>query len=128
MSVLPHRSESVSKDAFDNAINAVKVAHANSGGRARQYELTLAGAWIYDIHNQEKAVPGALSKASQASKALLRNTRSTRPVDGVVLAVRTAVGSYVSAQGAYGTYTEGYNPVLVMGGSQENLQVRCYHR
>ena len=116
---------SVSKDALDNAINAVKVAHTNRVVARRQYELSLAGAWSYDIRNQERQY-NALLKASQASKALLSKYTIHAPVDGVVLAVRTAVGSYVSAQGAYGTYTEGYNPVLVMGGSQENLQIRCF--
>ena len=46
--------ESVSKDALDNAINARKVAQANLDVVTRQYELTKAGAWVYDVRNQEK--------------------------------------------------------------------------
>lgn len=117
--------KSVSMDALDNAINAVKVAHANLVVAKRQYDLTRAGAWIYDIQNQERQYQ-ALFKASMASKALLEKYTIRAPVDGVVLSIRTAVGGYISAQGAYGTYTEGYNPALVMGGSEGALQVRCY--
>ena len=46
--------ESVSRDALDNAVNAYKVAKANLDVVTRQYELTKAGAWVYDIKNQER--------------------------------------------------------------------------
>ena len=36
------------------------------------------------------------------------------------------MGSFVSAQGAYDTYTQGMDPVLVLGSSHEHLNVRCY--
>jgi HlyD family secretion protein len=32
-----------------------------------------------------------------------------------VLAINPTAGSYVSAQGAYDTYTQGMDPVLVLG-------------
>jgi HlyD family secretion protein len=47
-------------------------------------------------------------------------------MDGVVLSLNVAVGSYVSSQGAYNTYTGGYQPVLVMGSMLDDLAVRCY--
>jgi HlyD family secretion protein len=117
--------KSVSKDALDNAENAVKVAKANLGVVQRQYELTKAGAWIYDIRNQEKQY-NALSKAFTASNALLDKYTIKAPIDGVVLSVNAAVGSYISSQGAYGTYTQGLNPVVVMGSSGNYIGVRCY--
>lgn len=117
--------KSVSKDALDNATNAVEVAKANFEVVQKQYELTKAGAWIYDIKNQEKQYT-ALSKASNASSALLAKYTIKAPVDGVILSIKAAVGSYISPQGAYNTYTQGYTPVLVMGGSQAYLGVRCY--
>ncbi len=106
--------ESVSKDALDNAINAVKVAKANLDVVTRQYELTKAGAWVYDIQNQERQHE-ALAKASPASSALLAKYTIKAPADGVVLSIQAAVGSYVSPQGAYDTYTQGFVPVMVMG-------------
>ena len=118
-------SKSVSKDALDNAENAVKVAKANLGVVQRQYDLTKAGAWIYDIRNQGKQY-NALSKAFTASNALLAKYTIKAPIDGVVLSVNAAVGSYISSQGAYDTYTQGLDPVIVMGSSENYIGVRCY--
>jgi HlyD family secretion protein len=117
--------KSVSKDALDNAVNAVKVAKANLDVVQKQYELTQSGAWVYDIRNQQNLY-NALSKSYMASSALLAKYVIKAPVDGVILRINAAVGSYISSQGTYGTYTEGYNPILVMGRSQTYLGVRCY--
>ena len=116
---------SVSHDALDNATNALKVAKANLEVAQKQYELVKAGAWVYDIQNQEKQYQ-ALSKAFQASLALLKKYTIKAPVDGVILSIKVAAGSYISSQGAYGTYTEGFNPIIVMGYPQSFLGVRCY--
>ncbi len=40
--------------------------------------------------------------------------------------IRAAVGSYVSPQGAYDSYTEGFDPLIVMGTPEDHLQVRAY--
>ena len=117
--------KSVSKDALDNAENAVRVAKANLDVVRKQFELTKAGAWIYDIRNQEKQY-NASSKAYTASNSLLAKYTIRAPVDGVVLSINAAVGSYISLQGAYDTYSQGFNPVMVMGSSQSYLGVRCY--
>jgi HlyD family secretion protein len=118
--------QSVSKDQLDNAENAFKVAKANLGVAQRQYQLTKAGAWIYDIQNQQHLYE-ALTQTYESGRALLAKYTIQAPVDGVVLAVRTAEGSYVAPQGSYGTYTQGYNPIIVMGYPQEPyLEVRCY--
>ena len=117
--------KSVSRDALDNAENAVKVAKTNLEVVRRQYDLTKAGAWVYDIRNQENQYE-ALTKAYLASSALLDKYLIKAPADGVILSINAAVGSYISAQGAYDTYTQGFGPVLVMGSDQEHLGVRCY--
>ena len=92
---------------------------------ARQFELTRAGAWIYDIRNQSRQHE-ALLRAFAASNALLAKYTVRAATDGVVLSIRTAVGSYVSPQGAYDTYTQGFGPVMVMGNAKGYLGVRCY--
>ena len=117
--------KSVSRDAMDNAENAVRVAQTNLEVVRRQYDLIRAGAWTYDIRNQERQYD-ALTKAYAASSALLGKYLIKAPADGVILSINAAVGSYVSAQGAYDTYTQGLGPVLVMGGTQGYLGVRCY--
>lgn len=116
---------SVSLDTLDNDKNAEKVAATNLKVIERQYELTKAGAWIYDIQNQERQYT-ALLKSYAASAALLSKFTIRAPADGVVLAIQTGVGSYVSPQGAYDSYTQGYDPLIVMAAPQKNLQVRAY--
>jgi len=64
--------------------------------------------------------------ALKAANALLKKYTLKAPIDGVVLAVNAAVGSYVSSQGNYDTYTQLFNPLVVMGAPQEYLAVRCY--
>ena len=117
--------KSVSKNDLDNAENAVKTAKANLEVARKQYELTKAGAWIYDIRNQENQYK-ALIKAYTASVALLDKYVIKAPADGVVLAINAAAGSYISPQGTYDTYTQGADPVIVMGSPQDFIAVRCY--
>jgi HlyD family secretion protein len=117
--------ESVSKDALDNARNAEKVARANLDVVTRQYELTRAGAWVYDVRSQERQAD-ALNKAYAASDALLAKYTIKAPADGLVMSVAVAVGTYVSPQGAYDPYTSGLGPVVVMGTSKGTLAVRSY--
>ncbi len=76
--------------------------------------MTKAGAWIYDINNQEKTY-NALYKSYLSASALLAKYTLRAPGDGKVLAISPIAGSYVSAQGAYDTYTQGMTPVLVLG-------------
>lgn len=117
--------QSVAKNDLDNARNAVKVAAANLDVAQKQYDLTKAGAWIYDIQNQEKQY-AALSKAYAAGDALLAKYTIRAPVDGVVLSLLAAQGSYVSPQGAYDSYTQAFDPLVVMGSAQQYLEVRAY--
>lgn len=117
--------KSVSKNDLDNAENAVKVARTNLEVVRRQYELTRAGAWIYDIRNQESQY-NALTKAFMASSSLLAKYVIKAPADGTILSINSAVGGYVSPQGTYDSYTQGFDPVLVMGSPQNYIGVRCY--
>ena len=117
--------KSVSRDALDNAVNAEKIADTNLKVVEKQYALTKAGAWIYDIENQEKQYDAA-SKAYAASEALLEKYTVRAPADGVILSLQAAVGSYVSPQGAYDSYTQALNPLVVMGTPQDRLGVRAY--
>jgi HlyD family secretion protein len=117
--------KSISKDALDSAANAVAVAQANLAVAQRQFELTGAGAWVYDIRNQEKQY-NALQKASDSSKALIAKYTLRAPRDGIVLAIHSTPGSFVSTQGAYDLYTQGMIPVLMLGSPHAHLNVRCY--
>jgi len=98
--------KAVSKDALDSATNALKVAAANVEVAQRQLELTRAGAWSFDIENQQRQYD-ALHNAYLAGIAQLAKYTLRAPADGVILSIRAAVGSYASPQGTYSTYTGG---------------------
>ena len=98
--------KSISRDALDSAANAAEVARTNLEVAKRQYDLTKAGAWVYDINNQERTA-NALEKAYESSGALLAKYRLVAPRDGVVMAVNVTPGSFISTQGAYEQYTQG---------------------
>jgi HlyD family secretion protein len=117
--------KSISQNALDMAADTVKQAEAALDVARRQYDLIKAGAWSYDIVNQEKQYE-ALKQACQAADALLQKYSVRAAVDGVVLAVNAAVGGYVSPQGDYDTYTELNDPVMILCGPQDFMQVRCY--
>ena len=118
-------TKSISKDVLDTAEDAVKQAAAGLDVARKQYELTKAGAWSYDIASQEKQVE-ALRQAYQAADALLQKYSIKAPIDGIVLSVYAAAGSYVSSQGAYDPYTQGFDQLVIMGPPQDYLAVRCY--
>lgn len=116
---------SVSTDSLDNAINATKVAKTNLEIAQKNYNLTKAGAWSYDIQNQERQYI-ALTKTYQAGSALLAKYTITAPVNGVIMSIRATIGNFISPQGVYDTYTESFKPVVVMGNAENSLAVRCY--
>jgi len=117
--------KAVSKNDLDNMINAERIAATNLEVVEKQYRLTKAGAWIYDIENQERTYT-SLERAYLSAAALLAKYTIRAPSDGVVLAVQATTGSYVSAQGAYDSYTQGFDPLVVMGKPQGSFEVRAY--
>lgn len=117
--------KSVSRNDLDNDINAERIAATNVKVFQKQYALTRAGAWIYDIENQERTYV-SLSKSYLSAAALLAKYTIRAPCDGVVLAVQATAGSYVSPQGAYDEYTEGFDPLIIMATAQGHLEVRDY--
>ncbi len=118
-------AKAISEQALDNARNAERIAATGLQVVEKQYARMKAGAWSYDVRNQERTAT-ALWKSYLSSAALLAKYTIRAPADGVVLAVRTGVGSYVSSQGAYDSYTQGFGPLVVMGMPQTHLQVRAY--
>ncbi|MHB1871837.1 MAG: efflux RND transporter periplasmic adaptor subunit [Steroidobacteraceae bacterium] len=64
--------------------------------------------------------------ARAADEALLREYVLRAPVAGTVLRNVATVGNYLSPQGVYDTYTQGYDPVVVMRSQSTGLQVKAY--
>lgn len=117
--------KSISRDALDTAVNSAAAARANLEVARKQRDLTKAGAWVYDVQNQEKQYD-ALTRSYASASALLAKYTLRAPADGAVLAINPTVGSFVSAQGEYETYTQGMTPVIVLGSPHSRLNVRCY--
>jgi len=113
----------VSRDQLDTAANAVRVATANLAVAHKQYDLTRAGAWSYDIQAQTQQYV-ALDKAYRSARALLEKYTIRAPVDGSVLSIQTAVGSYVSAQGTYDTISGSNAPVQLSSERAERVDLR----
>ena len=118
-------ARSISKDALDTAGNAVRQAAAALAVARRQYELTRAGAWRFDVVAQRRQAE-ASQQAYIAARAVLGKYTVRAQVDGVVLAVNAAAGSYASLQGVYDAYTQATDPLLVMSAPQATLAVRCF--
>jgi HlyD family secretion protein len=110
----------------------VELAEANLKTARDQYDKRRAA---YDI-DQKSISKDVLDTAEdtviqtaatlKATDALLQKYSVKALVDGVVLAVNAATGSYVSSQGNYDAYTGGFDPLVVMSGPQDYLAVRCY--
>jgi len=92
-------SRAVSKDALDSAKDNVSLASANVELAQRQYDSALSLLAKYQIKSLS---------------------------DGKVISINTAIGSYVSAQGVYDTYTQQTQPIMVLGAMGNALAVRCY--
>src|SRR5262249_12097071 len=107
------------------AQNTAAVAKANLEVAQKQCDLTKAGAWVYDIKNQENQYE-ALQKTYSASAALLAKYTLRAPKDGVVLSIGGTVGSDVSPQRANATDSGAAMPVMTLGTPQDFLSVRCY--
>jgi HlyD family secretion protein len=116
---------SVSQDTLDTARDTLLAAQASTEVARRQLQLIKAGAWTYDIRNQER-VASAAARAYESGIALLDRYTVRAPVDGVLLSVNTATGSYASSAGVYNSYTEGASPPLVMAAGSGDYDVRCY--
>lgn len=116
---------SISKDALDTANDAVAQAQAALDLARTQFDSIRAGAWSYDIRNQQRQYE-ALRQSYEAAAALLRKYTLRARIDGVVLALNTSPGSYVSPQGGYDPMTGATVPVAIMTAPQDFLEVRCY--
>lgn len=97
---------SVSRDTLDTDRNAMAIARTS--------------LVVIERQSVEQA------KTYAASAALLAKYTIRAPADGSVLSVQATAGSYVSTQGAYNAYTQGFDPVIVMGTHPASLEVRTY--
>ncbi len=71
--------KSISADSLDNARNAERIAATNLKVIERQFDLTKAGAWVYDIQNAERNYTALLESLSVLLPRCSRSTPSAHP-------------------------------------------------
>ena len=117
--------DSVQRANMELAESSLKVARDQYNKRRASFNIDPKSISL-DVLDTAKNTDTQAAAALKAANALLRKYSPKAPVNGVILAVNTTVGSYVSSQGAYDAYTQGFAPLIVMGAAQDNLAVRCY--
>jgi HlyD family secretion protein len=118
-------NDSVPRANAEQAESALKSTRDQYNKRRAAYDLDPKSI-SRDVLDTAKDAVSQSAAAFKSANALLQKYAVRAPTDGVVLAVNATAGSYVSAQGAYDTYTQGFNPLVVMGSPQDFLEVRCY--
>jgi HlyD family secretion protein len=117
--------DSVQRANTELAAANLKVARDQYDKRRASYDADPKSVSKDVLDTAEDAVIQATA-ALKAANALLQYYSVKAPIDGVVLAVNATVGGYVSSQGDYDTYTELFDPLVVMSSPQDYLDVRCY--
>ena len=117
--------DSVQRANTELAAANLKVARDQYDKRRAAYDADPKSVSKDVLDTAEDAVVQTTA-ALKAASALLQYYSVKAPIDGVVLAVNATVGGYVSSQGDYDTYTELFDPLVIMSGPQNYMQVRCY--
>jgi HlyD family secretion protein len=117
--------DSVQRANTELAAANLKVARDQYDKRRAAYDADPKSVSKDVLDTTEDAVIQAAA-ALKAANALLQYFSVKAPIDGVLLAVNATVGGYVSSQGDYDTYTELFDPLVIMSGPQDHMQVRCY--
>jgi HlyD family secretion protein len=117
--------DSVQRANTELAAANLKVARDQYDKRRAAYDVDPKSVSKDVLDTAEDAVNQATA-ALKAANALLQYYSVKAPIDGVVLAVNATVGGYVSSQGDYDTYTELFDPLVIMSSPQDYMQVRCY--
>ena len=117
--------DSVQRANTDLAAANLKMARDQYDKNHAAYDIDPKSVSKDVLDTAEDTVKQAAA-ALKAAKALLQFYSVKAPIDGVVLAVNATVGGYVSSQGDYDTYTELFDPLVIMSGPQDYMDVRCY--
>src|ERR1019366_8978787 len=108
-----------------------ELAEANLKAAQDQYDKRRAAYDLdpksisKDVLDTAEDVVNQATAALKVANVLLQKYTVKASVDGVALVVNATVGSYVSSQGSYDSYTEGFVPLVIVGAPQEYMDVRC---
>jgi HlyD family secretion protein len=117
--------DSVQRANTELAAANLKVARDQYEKRRAAYDADPKSVSKDVLDTAEDAVIQTAA-ALKAANALLQYYSVKAPIDGVVLVVNATVGGYVSSQGDFDSYTELFDPLVIMSGPQVYLDVRCY--
>ena len=150
--ILVHEGEVVARGApllaIDDAVQRRLVQEDDAKIGAARATLAAQAHQLSILERQAALDRGAVSRAARVSArdaiavargnlrvataaraadaALLAKYVLRAPIAGVVLRETAAVGSYVSPQGVFDTYSQSIDPVIVMRAQGGELQVKAY--
>lgn len=117
--------DSVQKGTADQARATLQMALDTYHKQKAAYDLdsrTVSQDTLDSARNAVSVAQGNLEMQS----ALLKKYCLKAPQVGIVLAINASVGDYVAPQGTYDAYTQGSDPVLIIGTPKTRLHVRSY--
>ena len=117
--------DSVQRATTEVAESNLKAAQDQYDKRRASYDIDPKSI-SKDVLDTAKNTVNQAAATLKAANELLKKYSVKAPGNGIVLTVNATVGSYVSSQGAYDSYTQGFDPLVVMGAPQRYLAVRCY--
>jgi multidrug resistance efflux pump len=106
---------SVSQDAIDQTRQQVKASEASLGEAKANLAAVKAGAWEYEVREQEAALSAKRASLKEASQVLSWHTVRA-PKDGAILQINVRPGEWIAPGQAE-------SPVLM--GRTDRLQIRA---
>ena len=122
---LVHLDDSVPKAQADSARAALKASEDTLSKQEAAHAIDPRSV-SRDALDSARNAAAAARGVFEAANALLSKYTLSANADGVVMTINASLKSYVSPQGVYNPYTQGYDPVLTLGTPQSDLNVRCY--
>jgi HlyD family secretion protein len=117
--------DSVPRGQADSALASLRSAELTLAKQEAAFAIDPRSVSRDALDTARAAAAIARGNSAAASALLLKSTLRA-PAAGVVMTLNATVNSYVSPQGIYDSYTQGYLPVLTLGTPQGDLHVRCY--
>jgi HlyD family secretion protein len=99
----------------DDTLAKLEAAYAADPGAITRESLDTA-----------RSAAAAARANAAAANALLSKYTLRATADGVVMTMNASETSYLSPQGVYDPYTQGYDPVITLGSPEAELHVRCF--
>jgi HlyD family secretion protein len=117
--------DSVPRAQAESARASLKGAEDSLAKLEAAYALDPGSITRESLDTARSAAAAARANLA-AANALLSKYVLRATTDGVVMTMSASLTSYLSPQGVYDPYTQGYDPVITLGTGAGELHVRCF--